>query len=83
MSLARVFYPEPYPHITSLTGVVYVYFDRRATALIGGFWCVKMKTNVWRRKFIISSLFRTAMVLWNPFEKVFTNYILSIFEVTL
>ena len=29
---------------------------------------LKMKIDVWRHKFIIFSLFRTAMVLWNPFK---------------
>ena len=42
------------------------------------------KTNVWGREFIIFSLFRTAMVFWNPFKKVLTNYyILQIFVVIL
>ena len=36
------------------------------------------------REFIIFSLFRTAMVFWNPFKKVLTNYyILQIFVVIL
>ena len=36
------------------------------------------------REFIISFLFCTAMVFWDPFKKVFTNYyILQIFEITL
>ena len=33
-----------------------------------------METDVWGRKFIVFSLSHTAMILWNPFEKVFTNY---------
>ena len=45
---------------------------------------LKMKTDVWESKFITFFSLRTAMVLWNPFKKVITNYyIFFIFEVTL
>ena len=45
---------------------------------------ILIKLMFGEREFIISFLFCTAMVFWDPFKKVFTNYyILQIFEITL
>ena len=73
---------EPSPYFLPLALSIHHKPDRcclrlfRSTyhGLIRGFWGLKMKTDVWRRQFIIFSSSRTATVLWNPFEKVFTNY---------